>query len=464
MNVNKIDTLPKRLSFATPELNLALSFIIVNSWLLYYFVNILEMPAGWAGTAFLLGRLVDAFFDPFIGRLSDRMQHKVGRKIFITWSLIPAALAFIAIWYLPSISTNSYVQFALASLAFMVFSFFYTLISIPRHAMLPALVPEYDQRTKQVTYNMVFVMLAVLIGIALTPALVLQFSQGAELATSPASAWWLTIGCFTVLGLIFYLPFVFFIPDSKQAEQASSKVHLIRDFVSVFRERGFVLVMSINVITVIATLIVQSMLPFYLESVINLPGSEQQTILSAIFLLSIISFPLWAIIGRRFGKSKAMICGILIYIVFLAMVPFLPRTGATPMLYMAAVLSGIGISSINLFPIAMLPDSVDEDTLRHGIRREGLVYSSFLFMTKCAGSIGVFANAIILSVFEHKAGQIDQSESTIQAFVWMTGPVPLVLFLFAIVLCIKYPITRESHALTQAKIIKMESSYASTQK
>nr|WP_136250995.1 MFS transporter [Ningiella ruwaisensis] len=464
MEGNKINSLAKRLSFATPEVNLAITFVTINSWLLYYFVNIVEMPALYAGIAFIIGRLADAVLDPFIGRLSDRIQHSHGRKVFINWGLLPAALSFVALWYLPDLSRDPLIQFALASLAFVIFSFFYTLISIPRHAMLPSLVPDYDQRTRQVTYNVTFVMLAVLIGIAFTPALVLQFAQQGDLATTEPYAWWMTAVSFSVLGLVFFIPFVWKIPDTRGAKQPISGVHLIKDFSSVFALNGFRMVMLIQVLTVIATMIVQSILPFYLESVVKLPGEQQQSMLGAIFVLSIATFPVWAYLGHRLGKVKALVLGILIYMLFLCLIPFMPRTGASSMLILAAILSGVGISAINLFPWAMLPDTVDEDTLAFGARREGLVYSSFVFMTKCASSVGIFSNAIILSLFEHRVGQIEQSDITLNAFIWMAGPIPLLLFAITLYVCKRYPITKASHQMTQQKIHQMELSNAAARK
>ena len=108
----------------------------------------------------------------------------------------------------------------------------------------------------------------------------------------------------------------------------------------------------------------------------------------------------------------------------------------------AAAISGIGISAINLFPWAMLPDAVDMDAQTHGAKREGLVSSVFVFAQKIAGSLAIFWNAMMLWVFDHQAGQVVQSENTLTAFVWMTGPIPLAIFVVAMLLTFGYPITR----------------------
>ena len=48
-----------------------------------------------------------------------------------------------------------------------------------------------------------------------------------------------------------------------------------------------------------------------------------------------------------------------------------------------------------MLPWAMLPDVVEFDALAHGERREGLLYALFTFGQKAAGSLGVFANALV---------------------------------------------------------------------
>ena len=438
-----------RFAFALPELCLAIFFVAFNSWLLYFLVNVVELSAWLAGIAFLIGRLFDAVLDPVIGRWSDRTRPRFGRKRPILWGLVPCAVAFVGVWFVPTLADGDLAKFLFATLAFMAFSYLYTLISIPRLALLPDLVPGYDARTRQVSLNMVVIFVAVLAGIAVTPVLVTAFTGVTELAATPAWGWITVAALFAGVGVLSYLPFLFAVPDNRDGPPAPSEP-IGQALQSLFAVPGYGRIFSIKLLTVLGTLMVQAMVPFYLESYIGIPGPAQGAILGGIFLLSIVSFPLWAWIGTRIGKAQGLVAGIAVYGVFLAMVPFLPRDGITPMLVVACTLSGIGISAINLFPVAMLPDAVDMDTAANGHAREGLLYSVFVFAQKTAGSIAVFWNAIMLAVFDHQAGQAVQSEQTLTAFVWMTGPIPLIVLLAAMTICFRYPVTREHQTAARA--------------
>lgn len=439
-----------RLAFALPELCLALFFAAFNSWLLYYLVNVVALPPLLAGVAFLFGRLFDAVLDPVIGRWSDRRRAKHGRMGPIRWALVPAALLYVGVWALPAVAGGTAATFTVAILAFMAFSWAYTLISIPRHALLPDLVPGYDARTRQVSLNMIVIFLAVIVAIAITPALVTGLAGTSELAATPAWAWVAVAVLFAAIGVASYVPFLRAIPDPRggSSGEAGPFAAELRDLL---RTPGYARVLGIFLLTVLGTLMVQAMVPFYLESYLGIPGPAQAPILGAILLLSILSFPVWSMIAARIGKAPALALGIAVYGVFLALVPVVPRDGMTPLFAFACAMSGLGVSAINLFPWAMLPDAVDMDAAAHGRPREGLVYAVFVFAQKTAGSIAVFWNGIILAVFGHRAGQAVQSDETVQAFVWMTGPIPLVVLAGAFVLCLRYPVTREAQRHAREK-------------
>jgi len=73
------------------------------------------------------------------------------------------------------------------------------------------------------------------------------------------------------------------------------------------------------------------------------------------------------------------------------------------------------------------------------------VAALFTFGQKLAGSVGVFANAIAASLFGYVAGASVQAPGTLLGLRLMTGPVAATVFVAAIVLVRRFPITRESH-------------------
>ena len=445
----------QKLAYASPELFAALSVATVNSWFLYFLVNAAGMAPVLAGTAFVVGRLFDAVLDPVVGVWSDRVRPRRGRSLFVAWAAIPTALAFAALWALPLVVEGEAARFVFATLGFMAFSLGYTALTIPRGAQLPELAPDYDDRTTVVAVQQMAAFASILVAIALTPALVLGLSGGESLAAAPGWAWVAVGAGFALIGPVACLPYVLGLREPRGPEAAMAAKpapSTIGELRALFETPGYATILGLFLAYPLGVLLVQSMTPFYLESVVGVPGPEQAPILGGIFVLSILCFPPWAWVGRRVGKRAGFVLGVAIYAVFLLWVPFIPREGVTGTLVAACVFAGVGISAIMMFPWTIAPDAVDLDTAHHGRPREGLVQSSFVFAFKLASSVSIFWNAIMLEIFGHEAGQVAQDERTVTAFVWMTGPVPLVVFLVAALLAWRYPVDRARQRAMRARI------------
>lgn len=445
----------QKLAYASPEVFATLSVATINSWFLYYLVNAVGLAPLLAGLAFVLGRLFDAVLDPLVGAWSDRVRPSRGRSLFVTWGVVPTAAAFLAIWALPLAAPGQAAAFVLAVLGFMIYSLGYTAITIPRGAQLPELAPLYDDRTTVVAVMQMAGFAAILVAIALTPALVLALGGGEDLAAAPGWAWVGIGALYAVVGPLACLPYILALREPRRPEDVLARAPApspATELRTLLATPGYPTVLGLFLLFPLGVLLVQSMTPFYLESVLGVSGRDQAPILGGIFVLSILCFPAWAWIGRRIGKREGFAAGVAVYAVFLLWVPFIPRAGVTPSLVGACAFAGVGISAIMMFPWTIAPDAVDLDTAHHGRAREGVVQASFVFAFKVASSLSIFWNAIMLQLFDHAAGEVVQDPATLDAFVWMTGPVPLVILAAAAWLALRYPVDRGRQQTARASI------------
>ena len=72
----------QKLGYGVGDVGGTLSYVAINTWLLYFLINIAGLAPILAGTTFVLGRLFDAVLDPVMGILSDRWRPRFGRLIF----------------------------------------------------------------------------------------------------------------------------------------------------------------------------------------------------------------------------------------------------------------------------------------------------------------------------------------------------------------------------------------------
>ena len=124
----------------------------------------------------------------------------------------------------------------------------------------------------------------------------------------------------------------------------------------------------------------------------------------------------------------------------LALVFIVPAGQLSVVLFAMVMINGIGVSAVTLFPWSMLPDVIEFDELERGRRREGVFFSLFTFGQKTAGSVGVFANGIVVAVFGYQQGVATQTDFTVGGLELIVGPVAAVIFGLAIFLTWRYPI------------------------
>ena len=150
------------------------------------------------------------------------------------------------------------------------------------------------------------------------------------------------------------------------------------------------------------------------------------------------------IVSDKIGKSRTYALGLLIACVAMLVSFFLPPYPSV-VIYIIAVVAGIGFSSQWVCPHSMLPDVIEYDELVSGERREGLYYGMIAMITKITGALGSAMVGWNLALF----GYVENAKQTTTALLGIRisyAMIPAVLLLICIPLLLRYPITRQSHA------------------
>ena len=122
-------------------------FEFLHLFLLYFYNQILGLPAYLASLAIAISITFDAVSDPMIGYLSDRFRHPLGRRIpFMLVSVIPTALCLILLFAL-QLEISHFALFSQMVLLTSLFRLAHTAYNIPREALGLELYRNYDERT-----------------------------------------------------------------------------------------------------------------------------------------------------------------------------------------------------------------------------------------------------------------------------------------------------------------------------
>lgn len=437
-------------AYGASDLGASLTFVALNTWLLYALVNVAGVPPLWAGAVFVIGRAVDAVTDPLMGVLADRWRDRIGRLPFVRWGALPLGVTFAAVWWSPALGVGAAVVYAV--ITFVLFGLAYTVVQVPTMALTPDLARSYDERTALTSWRVGFGVVASMLAVAVPPLVVLGVAGGGDLAAAGPLGWRVVGIGFGLVAAVAYLIMAVVVPEPAYTAPAAPVSRPVR-WASVFRAPGFAAIWTLFVVVTLGVMVLNSMLPFYLESALALPGEAQTLVLGLLFGTAVLSFPAWGRVSALWGKRTALTAGLLIVAgAVLALVRFAPPGGVGPTLLVLTILAGVGLAAVMMLPWAMLPDVVEFDELAYGRRREGTLYAWFTFGQKVAGSAGVFANAIAAAAFGYVQGSAMQSETTVAGLRLMTGPVAAAVFVAAAGLVWAYPITRARHAAAVAAL------------
>ena len=128
------------------------------SVLVYYLNQVVGISPNLTGNLILASLLIDAALDPLIGRWSDSVQTRWGRRHpFIYVGAVLTGVAFYALWHAPKDLSPS-ALFGYMMLLLIAVRMGNSISDIPGNALLPELAPDYDERTTLASYRWFFLM------------------------------------------------------------------------------------------------------------------------------------------------------------------------------------------------------------------------------------------------------------------------------------------------------------------
>ncbi|MBD2232468.1 MFS transporter [Phormidium tenue] len=394
-----------------------------------------------AGSVLAIGRIWDAFNDPFIGYLSDKTRTRWGRRYpWIVLGAIPFGVTFFLTWVVPDWGdTARFWYYVVMSLLFQVF---YTVVNLPYTTLTAELTKDYDERTELTAFRLgssLFGAIAALgLGLVITQVIADQRQQ------------YLVLG--GICAVLSVLPLLWCVwgtyPCAVQrnalqpAETDEAALPFLQQIKVVFSNRAFVFVVGIYLFAWLALQMTASIIPFYATFWMGLDSYFLAALLvqgTAIVMMGVVNY-----LSRRLGKQEVFYIGIGTWIIA-QIALFFVQPGQVAALYLLCIVISFGVATAYVVPWAMLPDVIELDEIKTGQRREGIFYAFMTLLQKVGLALGLLLVGLALqsSGFVSEAAQ--QSDSALLAIRIFIGPVPMVLLAMSMLLTRFYPITRQMH-------------------
>jgi GPH family glycoside/pentoside/hexuronide:cation symporter len=454
----------EKVCYGLGDVAFGLAVSSVGFWLLIYLTDVAGLGAFLAGISIMIGRAWDAITDPVMGWITDHTKSRWGkRRPYLLFGAIPYALSFFSLWVIPGFESQMHT-FLYITIALIVFNTALTVVFVPYTSLTAAITNDYNERTSLTGFRMFCSQSAFLLGAAIPSFLAIWVisTKGAEILTNlgiqeffgswaqtPRQGYFIMAAIFAVImvGAIWTTFLGCHEKDSCEDETArndskSPFSYIITIFQQMITNQPFRLSVMIMLLTSCAATLIAVNLPYFIQY--SLEMTEHRTrIISLLFIVAVATVPFWVKITKRYGKAESYRVAMVVYSIVLCCLPFV-KMGGPVLAYIASIAAGFCHAAALMIPWAIIPDVVEYDELKVGMRREGLFYGGTTFSYKLATAFAVFLSGSLLAWIGYVPNE-DQSRYVINGINMLVGPVPASILLLGSYLSLRYPLTSAKH-------------------
>lgn len=403
------DAFGARNGFAYGLLGLPLAFVALPLYVILpnHYAREFGVPLATLGGILLGARLFDAFIDPLLGRLSDRLFARSARAVLMlgAGAAMLLALGFALLFFPPVTGPAALPAWAAVMLVLTYAA--YSTLSISHQSWGAMLGGNEAERSRIVAWReglgLAGVVLAsvtpVALGLPVTTAVFFVALAAGWLAWSRAMR-----------------------PVVRAHAQAAAP----SDIWLPFKSAAFRRLLAVFMLNGIASAVPATLVLFFIQDRLQAPRQMEPLFLGSYFLAAALSMPLWLAVVKRLGLARTWLAGMLLAIAVFAWATQL-GAGQVAAFTVVCALSGVALGTDLALPGALLAGVVQANGQLG--RSEGAYFGWWNFATKLNLALAAGLALPLLGVFGYAPGVRDAA--ALHALVIAYCVLPCVLKLAA---------------------------------
>jgi Na+/melibiose symporter-like transporter len=464
-------TLKTKVAFGVGSAAEMIALYSVSSFALLFYNQVLGVSAAWIGLAISISLVADGLLEPVVGSLSDRTRSKWGRRHpWMFAAPVPIALSLYAVFNPPAgLSDLALAIWCSVCVSCMrwAMTFFHT----PHLALGGELSPNYLERSKVMAYNSFFTWsggaavsyIALTFFFPRTP----EFHNGL-LNPEPWDEFARVMSVAIVVILFasawFTRDRIPYLPKPAADTPKFSPAEFFKDVGKALTNVNYAWLL-VGYFFLSMMLGLREGLRLYVYSFYwEISSSDLRLFIIGSFIGYATAFAFAAKMHGRFDKKRTAIWSALAYAVIPAIPIVLGQLGVLradtpallPILIAFATAGYAAVSVLQISIMSALADIADENELKHGLRQEGILYSTRALAAKFDQAIGTALAGFVITLiaFPDKAtpGQVGP-EILHNLALWdgVLASIPGVIAAFCYG---RYRISREAYEQTRVALAK----------
>ena len=444
MNETRL-TVKQKLGFGIFDLGGNMFFTLMSFWALKYLTDTVGIAAAWAGFAVMAGKAWDAVSDPMMGFISDRTLSRWGRRrIYLLFGAVPMMLSMFFFFTAPAYLPSSF-HIAWAVVALMLINTASTVINVPYASLTPELTSDYNEQSSLNGYRFGCAVFGTIAGAGAVEPLVRLFARpgSANPLSDPRG--------FSVMGLILgsvmmIVTLLTFLgtKEKKYRKEDLPTESFFSTFGVVLHNKAFVILLATYALHMTGISFLTSILAYYTNNVLG-RGDITTIALLLLLLTAMLFIPVSVLVSKKIGKMRTYQICFVVLASACGIIYFLGHRLPVEFFYVMMVYAGIGVGFSYVAPFAMIPDVIEFDAAKTGVRKEGAYYGVWTFVSKTGAALAIFISGQILELggYISQAGEAAvQPPSVFNAVRFIVGPLPMLVLIAAVVVVNFYPLDK----------------------
>jgi GPH family glycoside/pentoside/hexuronide:cation symporter len=429
----------QRIGFGSGDLAQNLIYQTVAAYLSIFYTNVFGLKPEVAAVMFLIVRLVDVLWDPFVGAFVDKRNPKLGKyRAYLILGGIPlTAFAILCYW-------NGFSGSLLyAYVTYVGMSLCYTLVNVPYGALNASLTRDTDEITKLTSVRMFMANIGGFIILFGVPAFIQYLAPDHNWKQpSAANAWFTVMLIFAVVGLIL-LAFCFSQTKERVVLDKSKKDTVkYSDLFIEFKRNKPLRILAFFFITAFALMAIGNTAASYYIGY-NIGNDNLLQWFNGLGVIpAFIFLPLVPAIKKAIGKRQMFYTFLGIGIVGMAILYVATVIPALKsqlwLIYVAQFIKSTGIIVATGYMWVLVPEVISYGEWKTGKRISGIVNALTGIFFKAGFALGGVVPLLVLAIVKFDKDLIQQTSFTEQGILWTMTVIPAILLVLAMFIISKY--------------------------
>lgn len=427
----------RKISLGSGDLAFNLYWQSSSLFLLYFYTDVLGVPAAIAGIIYMAALIWDALIDPVVGWIADRTRTRLGRyRPYLLFGAPVLALAYGAMFVVPAMPGPGTI--ALVTVTHLLFRTVYAAVNIPYASLFARVTRDSAQRADMAGARILFAMVAGMLVSSTT--LPLAGWLGGDDARTGWQILAMIYGGFVIVILwqVAHAARGLDVADAATPEPIAWRAVAA----SLAVNRPLHLALGVVVLSSISATFFSKNIIYYFKYVYG--DTDAATLaLTLSAAITALAVPGWTWLARTHGKRLAWGSGMIMVGVGFVGWWFANGQGLGALLAALTVIAA-GMSANYICFWAVLPDTVEYGEWKTGVRTESLVFGLVVLGQKAALGAAAGALGFALEAIGYHSNR-PMSAATIEGLRLMMLAIPLAGVLASLLLIQRYRLSHAAH-------------------